>query len=311
MAMQDETGARLPGGLSAGHWTDPVGRTGCTVVLAPGGAVAGVDVRGGAPGTLGTDALRPGRLVERAHAVLLTGGSAFGLDAASGVMRYLEERGLGYQIGGARVPVVAGAVIFDLLNGDPRARPDAAAGYAACQAATGQPAVGAVGAGTGATVAKANGGQPRPGGVGIASASVGAAAVAAVMVANSVGGIWDDERHEWVAPLAPGEGAPGGAVAGANTTIGVVVTDAELTREQANRVAAVAHDGVARAVRPAHTRFDGDTIFCLATGAAAVPPGPAGPAAAPALADLVEVVAAQVVARAIADGVRTGGQPGR
>jgi L-aminopeptidase/D-esterase-like protein len=311
MAMQDETGARLPGGLSAGHWTDPVGRTGCTVVLAPGGAVAGVDVRGGAPGTLGTDALRPGRLVERAHAVLLTGGSAFGLDAASGVMRYLEERGLGYQIGGARVPVVAGAVIFDLLNGDPRARPDAAAGYAACQAATGQPGVGAVGAGTGATVAKANGGQPRPGGVGIASASVGAAAVAAVMVANSVGGIWDDERHEWVAPLAPGKGAPGGAVAGANTTIGVVVTDAELTREQASRVAAVAHDGVARAVRPAHTRFDGDTIFCLATGAGAAPPGPAGPAAAPALADLVEVVAAQVVARAIADGVRAGGRPGR
>jgi L-aminopeptidase/D-esterase-like protein len=300
------TGVRLPGDLSVGHWTDPVGRTGCTVVLVPGGAVAGVDVRGGAPGTLGTDALRPGRLIERAHAILLTGGSAFGLDAASGVMRYLEERGVGHPIGGVRVPIVAGAVIFDLLTGDPRARPDAAAGYAACQAATGQPAAGAVGAGTGATVAKANGGQPRPGGVGIASASVGPAAVAAIMVANSVGGIWDDERHEWVAPLAPGDGAPG-AVAGANTTIGVVVTDAELTREQASRVAAVAHDGVARAVRPAHTRFDGDTIFCLATGAVAVPPGPAG---APAPADLVEVVAAQVVARAIADGVRAGGRPG-
>ena len=297
---------RLPGGVSVGHWTDPVGRTGCTVVLVPGGAAAGVDVRGGAPGTLGTDALRPGRLVERAHAVLLTGGSAFGLDAAGGVMRYLEERGVGHPIGGVRVPIVAGAVIFDLLIGDPRARPDAAAGYAACQAATGQPAVGAVGAGTGATVAKAGGGPPRPGGLGIAGESAGPAAVAAVMVANSVGAIWDDERHEWVEPLAPGAGAPG-PVAGANTTIGVVVTDAELTREQAHRVAAVAHDGLARAVRPAHTRFDGDTIFCLATGAVATPPGAA---AAPVLADLVETVAAQVVARAIADGVRAGGRPG-
>jgi L-aminopeptidase/D-esterase-like protein len=305
------TGVRLPGGVSAGHWTDPVGRTGCTVVLAPGGAMAGVDVRGGAPGTLGTDALRPGRLVELAHAVLLTGGSAFGLDAAGGVMRYLEEHGVGHPIGGVRVPVVAGAVIFDLLTGDPRARPDAAAGYAACQAATSEPAAGAVGAGTGATVAKAGGGPPRPGGVGIASEPVGPAVVAAVMVANSVGAIWDDERHEWIAPLATGqeEGAPG-PLAGANTTIGVVVTDAELTREQANRVATVAHDGIARAVRPAHTRFDGDTIFCLATGAVAAPAGTAGTAPGPALADLVEAAAAQVVARAIAGGVREAGRPG-
>jgi L-aminopeptidase/D-esterase-like protein len=288
------TGARLPGGVSAGHWTDPVGRTGCTVVLALDGAVAGVDVRGGAPGTLGTDELRPGRVVERAHAVLLTGGSAFGLAAAGGVMLYLEEHGVGHPIGGVRVPIVAGAVIFDLLTGDPRARPDAAAGYAACQAATGSPAVGAVGGGTGATVAKAGGGPPRPGGLGIASQAVGPATVAAVMVANAVGAIWDDERHDWVAPLAPGEGAPG-PEAGANTTIGVVVTDAELTREQANRVATVAHDGLARAVRPAHTRFDGDTIFCLATGAVA------GSAA---VQDLVEVAAAELVARAIAAGVR-------
>jgi L-aminopeptidase/D-esterase-like protein len=304
------TGERLPGGVSAGHWTDAEGRTGCTVVLAPDGAMAGVDVRGGAPGTLGTDALRPGRLVELAHAVLLTGGSAFGLDAASGVMRYLEERGAGHPAGGARVPVVAGAVIFDLLSGDPRARPDAAAGYAACEAATGQPAVGAVGAGTGATVAKAGGGPPRPGGLGIASEPAGPATVAAVMVANSVGAIWDDERHEWVAPLAPGEGAPG-PVAGANTTIGVVVTDAELTREQANRVATVAHDGIARAVRPAHTRFDGDTIFCLATGTVADPPRAGGAGPFPDLADLVEVAAALAVARAIAEGVREAGRPAR
>ncbi|HYB85995.1 MAG TPA: P1 family peptidase [Streptosporangiaceae bacterium] len=299
------TGVRLPAGVSAGHWTDVAGRTGCTVVLAPGGAVAGVDVRGGAPGTLGTDELRPGRVVERAHAVLLTGGSAFGLAAAGGVMLYLEEHGVGHPIGGVRVPIVAGAVVFDLLNGDPRARPDAAAGYAACQAATGSPEVGAVGAGTGATVAKAGGGPPRPGGLGIASQAVGPATVAAVMVANAVGAIWDDERHHWVAPLAPAEGAPGPA-AGANTTIGVVVTDAGLTREQANRVAAVAHDGIARAVRPAHTRFDGDTMFCLATGMVAAPAAAGGTGPAPTVADLVEAAAAEVVARAIADGVREG-----
>ena len=324
MADHPEVGVRLPGGVSVGHWTDEAGRTGCTVVLVPGGAVPGVDVRGGAPGTLGTDALRPGMLDDRAHAILLTGGSAFGLAAADGVMRYLDERGVGFAIGTARVPIVAGAVIFDLLTGDPRARPDVAAGYAACQAATGHPAVGAVGAGTGATVAKAGGGQPRPGGVGIASAPAGASTVAAVMVANSVGGIWDDERHEWAAPLAPGKAGPApgeapredgeapgegaaGPVAGANTTIGVVVTDAELTKEQANRVAAVAHDGIARAVRPAHTRYDGDTIFCLATGAV-TPAGTAGTAPVPALADLVEVAAAEAVARAIVQAVREGGR---
>jgi L-aminopeptidase/D-esterase-like protein len=305
MANHPEAPARLPGGVSVGHWTDTAGRTGCTVVLVPGGAVPGVDVRGGAPGTLGTDELRPGMTAERAHAILLTGGSAFGLAAADGVMRYLDELGVGFAIGTVRVPIVAGAVIFDLLTGDPRARPDAAAGHAACLAATGHPEVGAVGAGTGATVAKVGGGRPRPGGVGIATAPAGAATVAAVMVANSVGGIWDDERHEWAAPLAPGEGAAA-PVAGANTTIGVVVTDAELTKEQVNRVAAVAHDGIARAVRPAHTRYDGDTIFCLATGA--VTPGPSGTAPVPALADLVEAAAAEAVARAIVQAVREGGR---
>ena len=305
MANHPEAPARLPGGVSVGHWTDTAGRTGCTVVLVPGGAVPGVDVRGGAPGTLGTDELRPGMTAERAHAILLTGGSAFGLAAADGVMRYLDELGVGFAIGTVRVPIVAGAVIFDLLTGDPRARPDAAAGHAACLAATGHPEVGAVGAGTGATVAKVGGGRPRPGGVGIATAPAGAATVAAVMVANSVGGIWDDERHEWAAPLAPEEGAAA-PVAGANTTIGVVVTDAELTKEQVNRVAAVAHDGIARAVRPAHTRYDGDTIFCLATGA--VTPGPSGTAPVPALADLVEAAAAEAVARAIVQAVREGGR---
>ena len=229
-------------------------------------------------------------------------------------MRYLEERGRGFAIGPALVPIVAGAVIFDLLAGDPKARPDAGAGYAACEAATRHPGQGPVGAGTGATVAKAGTSEPRPGGLGIASAWAGEATVAAVTVANSVGGIWDDERHEWAAPLAPGQvtrqGGTQGPVAGANTTIGVVVTDAELTKEQANRVAAVAHDGIARAVRPAHTRYDGDTIFCLATGAVA-PSGTAGTPPVPALADLVETAAAEAVARAIVQAVREGGRGDR
>jgi L-aminopeptidase/D-esterase-like protein len=284
----------LPRGITVGHWTDPVGRTGCTVVLAPDGAVGGVDVRGAAPATLGTDALRPGTLVDRVHAVLLTGGSAFGLEAAGGVMRYLEEHEVGFELASVRVPIVAGAVIFDLPVGDPRARPDRDAGYAACAVATGQPAVGAVGAGTGATVAKGgDGSQIRPGGVGIASAQAGAATVAAVMVVNSVGGIWDDETHEWVAEFTAWDRASA-LVPGTNTTIGVLATDAALTKDQANRLATVAHDGVARAIRPAHTMYDGDTMFCLATGALAAPY------------DAVEAVGAEVVARAIVAGVRAG-----
>jgi L-aminopeptidase/D-esterase-like protein len=282
----------LPPEIAVGHWSDEKARTGCTVVLAPGGAVGGVDVRGAAPGTLGSDALRPGTLVERVHAILLTGGSAYGLAAADGVMRHLEERGVGQPIGTVRVPIVAGAVIFDLLVGDGRTRPGAAAGEAACRSATRTPAIGAVGCGTGATVAKAGGGtEMRPGGLGIASARVGGAIVTAVMVANSIGGIWDDDRHAWVAPLTRWDRASS-LVPGGNTTIGVVVTDAVLTKEQANRVAAIAHDGIARAVRPAHTMYDGDTLFCLATGATRAPY------------DAVEVAAAEVVARAIAAGVR-------
>jgi len=284
--------AWLPQGVSVGHWTDSRGRTGCTVVLVPKGAVGGVDVRGGAPGTLGTDGLRPGTVIEQAHAVLLTGGSAFGLDAAAGVMQFFEERGVGFEIGPVRIPAVAAAVIFDLLVGDPRARPDREAGYVACETATGNPSMGAVGAGTGASVAKAgDGSQSRQGGVGIASARVDRATVTAVMVVNSVGGIWDDEHGEWVAPLTVWNRASN-LLPGANTTIGVVVTDATLSKEQVNRVAMVAHDGIARAVRPAHTLYDGDTMFCLATGDVDAPY------------DAVEVAAADLVARAIADGVR-------
>jgi L-aminopeptidase/D-esterase-like protein len=251
-----------------------------------------VDVRGAAPSTLGTDALRPGTLVDRVHAILLTGGSAFGLEAAGGLMRYLEEHEIGYELVSVRVPIVAGAVIFDLPVGDPRARPDGDAGYAACAAAGRRPAIGPVGAGTGASVAKGgDGSQVRPGGLGIESARAAGAIVAAVMVVNSVGGVWDDERHEWVAEFTAWDRASA-LVPATNTTIGVVMTDATLTKEQANRLATVAHDGIARAIRPSHTMYDGDTIFALATGAVQAPY------------DAVEAVAADVVSRAIVSGVR-------
>jgi L-aminopeptidase/D-esterase-like protein len=216
----------------------------------------------------------------------------FGLAAATGVMRYLEDRGHGAAFGTVPIPGVVGAVLFDLLEGDPKARPTAEDGYTACLAATTEPAIGAVGAGTGATVAKAGGTSQRAcGGVGVESARVGEALVSAVMVANSVGGIWDDERHEWIAPLA-GWDASTELLPGENTTIGVVATDAKLTNEQANRIATVAHDGIARAVRLAHTMYDGDTIFCIATGRVLAPY------------DAIEVIATDLVARAIASGVR-------
>ena len=291
-SMPDTTSPLLPAGFTVGHWTDEIGRTGCTVVIAPDGAVGGVDVRGAAPATLGTDSLRPGKLMDRVHAVLLTGGSAFGLEAVAGVLRYLEESAIGYELAGVRVPIVGGAVLFDLQVGDPTARPDRDAGYAACAAATGRPASGAVGAGTGASVAKGgDGSRIRPGGVGIASAALGSARVSAVFAVNAVGGIWDDELGEWVAELSFWDRSAS-LIPGANTTLGAVLTDATLSSGQAARLATVAHDGIARAVRPAHTMYDGDTVFSLASGRADAPY------------DAVEVLATELTARAVAAGVR-------
>lgn len=278
-------------GLRVGHWTDPVGRTGCTVLLFDEMSVASVDVRGGAPGTIETALLDPWRTQPGLDAVLLTGGSAYGLAAADGVRRWLEERGRGFAVGPIRVPLVAGAVLFDLLNGDPRARPDAAAGYGACEAATRTPAEGPVGAGTGATCAKLTGRYDRPGGLGIATAHAGDATVTAVIAVNALGGIWDDERSEWVVELPEGPLATA-VPRGASTTIGCVVTDARLDKSQVYRVAVVAHDGLARAVRPAHTDLDGDTIFCASVGSVAVSPVE------------VQVAAAEAVARAIVRAVR-------
>ena len=263
-------------GITVGHATDATAQTGCTVILCPAGATAGVDVRGAAPGTRETDALRSGRLVQKAHAVLLTGGSGFGLDAAGGVVQYLEEQNVGFPAGPVRVPIVPAAVIFDLGVGDANVRPDREMGYQACLNATNEPvAAGTIGAGTGATVGKAPGVTPSPGGVGSACIRLDSGLiVAAIAVVNALGNIVHPDSGEI---LAGGKvngnfvditqrllGA--NIVQGTNTTIGVVATNATLTPAEANRVAEMAHDGMARAIRPAHTMFDGDTLFTLATG---------------------------------------------
>lgn len=258
----------LPAGFAVGHWTDPVALTGCTVILCEGGATAGVHVGGGAPATIQTDIIGPTSATAILHAVLLTGGSAFGLAAYGGVMRFLEEKGVGVAVREWRVPHVAGAVIFDLAIGDGAVRPDANAGYAACRMATGAPAEGLVGAGTGATVAKLASGVSRPGGLGIVSVAAGPATVTAVMVVNALGDIWDGERNEWVYRSDTVE-LPRRSD---NTTIGAVLTDAKLDRDATRRVAMTAHDGLARAVRPAHTDRDGDSIFSLAYGEQVVDP---------------------------------------
>lgn len=280
-------------GVRIGHWSDPVGMTGCTVLLFDGDTVASVDVRGGAPGSVETALLEPWRTATGVHAVVLTGGSAFGLATTDGVRRWLDERGIGAQIVDVRVPLVAGAVIFDLMRGDAKARPGADAGYAACEAATREPAEGCVGVGTGATCAKLTGDRTRAGGFGIASVRAGKATVTAVAVVNAIGGIWDDDAHEWVAQVPAGRAAMPSL--GANTTIGCVVTDARLDKPQAYRVASVAHDGLARAVRPTHTDMDGDAIFCVSVGGKARHAVPTV---------LVQTAAAEAFARAVVRGVR-------
>jgi len=275
-------------GLAVGHFTHPARATGCSVVLCPDGAVAGVDVRGGAPGTRETDLLAPENLVDRVHAVLLTGGSAFGLDAAGGVMHWLEQRGHGFAVGNVRVPIVPAAVLFDLWHGDLSIRPDAAAGYAACEAASGnRPAQGNVGAGAGATVGKLFGiERAMKGGIGTASIRVGAITVAALVAVNASGDVVDpsdgnvlagarnsaDSHHlmHTAAALLRGD-MPPRLQAGMATTLGVVATDAVLDKAQCRKLAGMAHDGLARCINPIHTPVDGDTIFALATGASGKP----------------------------------------
>ena len=272
-------------GITVGHHTLGERPTGCTVVLAGDGAVAGVDVRGGAPGTVETDLLDPVAAVQEVHAVVLTGGSAFGLAARDGVMRYLDEKGVGHRVGGLHVPIVAGAVIYDLsVGGRPQVRPGSDCGYRAAAAASGaMPAEGNAGAGAGATVGKIRGlGRAMKGGAGTASASLSSGVtVGALAIVNALGDVVDPATGSVVAGVRTPDGR---SLADArvlvreppereesegdgNTTIGVVATNAVLTPAEATKLAQMAQDGLARAIYPSHTPRDGDTVFSLATGA--------------------------------------------
>lgn len=283
-------------GVRVGHWTNARARTGATVVLLPPGAVASGEVRGGAPGTREWALLSPERLVAAVDAVVLTGGSAFGLAACDGVVRWCEERGRGFPTPAGPVPIVVGAVLYDLAVGDAKVRPDAAAGYAAAQAATDGPvATGRVGAGTGATVDKWRGPEhARPGGIGTASARSGGCVVGALFAVNAYGGLAADGAYGG-APT--GEDLPRAvATPFTNTTIGVVATDAALDKVGCLLVAQAAHDGLARALEPVHATVDGDAVVAASVGTAEVP------------VDAVRVLAARAVEAAVRSAL--GGAPG-
>jgi L-aminopeptidase/D-esterase-like protein len=312
----------LPGVL-VGHETDPR-PTGVTVVLLPDGTTVGVDVRGAAPGTRETDLLDPVNTIDVAHAIVLSGGSAYGLATATGVMRWLEEQGRGVEIGPVRVPIVPAAVVFDLLVGDPGIRPDAEAGYRACAAAVPIDSAeqGSVGAGAGATVGKLLGPErAMRGGLGVATLTAGGVTMAAVVVVNAVGDVVDPRSGAVLAGARTSADAldPAGTVAtvltraqtggqppepgpGGATTIGALVTDARLTKAQATRLAQVAHDGLARTIRPVHTPMDGDTLFMAGTGTGpdATPSGMPGAGMT-----LLSIMAAEVTAQAVVAGIRS------
>ncbi len=308
-------------GIKVGHLTDSRRPTGCTVILCEEGAVGGVDVRGAAPGARETDLLNPINTVQQVHAVVLSGGSAFGLDAATGVMRYLEERGIGFDTRVARVPIVPAAILFDLGVGDPKIRPDAEAGYKACKAATSaRVAEGNVGAGAGATVGKLFGmDRAMKGGLGSTSIKLSdgksSLTVGAIVAVNAVGDVIDPRSGKIVAgartkdgkallgamnAILRGEPLPP-LLGGEATTIGVVATDARLDKAQATKVAQMAHDGLARVINPVHTPVDGDTIFALATGESSRPPN----------VTLIGALAAEAMAQAILRAVKAAkGMPG-
>lgn len=269
-------------GIKVGHAQDVEAGTGCTVIICEEGATAGVDVRGGSPGTRETDLLDPQNLVDKVHAVMLSGGSAFGLDAASGAMKYLEERDIGFDVQVTKVPIVCSAVLFDLVVGDHRVRPDLEMGYEACVNATNMECPnGNVGAGTGATVGKFLGiERAMKGGLGSYAIQVGDLKVGAIVAVNALGDIIDPETGEILAGLLDEDGK---ALIGTedtmaikynekknifsgNTTIGVVATNGIFTKSQMNKLASMSHNGYARSMRPAHSIFDGDTIFTMATG---------------------------------------------
>ena len=313
-------------GVLIGQVEDPDAITGCTVVLCMDGAVAGVDQRGGAPGTRETDLLAPMHLVQKVHAVLLTGGSAFGLDAATGVMRYLEEQGVGFDVRVAKVPIVPAAVLFDLDIGSADVRPDAEMGYAACLNASGDPPrEGNAGAGMGAIVGKILGmATAMKSGIGTASINLGGGLVVGAIVAvNAFGDVIDPRTGSILAGARPAKLGPaqvGGEgpyadtlevmksmigktvlrfASRGNTVIGVVATNAALSKEDANKVAQMAHDGLARTVRPAHTMLDGDTMFAISTGGKKADVNLVGAYAAEAVASAI--VRAVTAAESIAD----------
>ena len=305
--------APTPAGFAIGHFTDPVGETGCTAILAPPGCRGGIDVRGGGPGTRETEAVGPYSGTGEVTGVVLAGGSAHGLAAADGAVRWLEEHGRGYATPGGLVPIVPAAVVYDLLQGDPKARPDAAAGYAACDAAeVGVPERGRVGAGTGAAVGKVLGrGAATRAGVGYAGGKTGAGVtVAAVAVANAFGDVIGEDGTVLAGPRGAG-GEPASsaeavmamqsppdwaALAERNTTLVCLMTDASLDKAACTRIARMASAGIARAVNPAYSDVDGDVVFCLASGA---PPAPDRFVSL-----TVGTLAATVTAAAIRDAVR-------
>lgn len=269
-------------GICVGHESNFEAKTGCTVILCEKGATTGVDVRGGAPGSRETDLLNPMNLVDKVHGIVLAGGSAFGLDAASGAMQYLEERNIGFDVGVTHVPIVPCSVLFDLTIGDPRIRPDKKMGYEACLKASRQDyQQGSIGAGTGATVGKIAGYERcMKSGIGTWSVKVGELVVGAIVAVNAFGDIVDPATGEIIAGarIEDGQGfintvelmkqnplVSKNAFVG-NTTIGVVATNAVLTKAQAQKIAGMTHNGYARTIRPVHTQYDGDTVYVMGTG---------------------------------------------
>jgi L-aminopeptidase/D-esterase-like protein len=291
-------------GIRVGHDTNLEAGTGCTVILCDTPAVGGVDVRGGAPATRETDLLHPLHMVEEVHAIVLTGGSAFGLDAAGGVMHYLEEHSIGIDVGVAKVPIVPAAAILDLGFGSASVRPNAAAGYRACEQATAEAIPqGNIGAGTGATVGKLLGpGFMMKGGLGSASTRMDdGTLVGAIVVVNALGDVIDPQTQQ---VIAGARNPLGGFIASnllGNTTIAVIATSANLPKDATNKVAQMAHDGIAQVIRPAHTMFDGDTVFALALGTASQPKGAATTASQ---VSMIGATAAATLARAILNAVR-------
>jgi L-aminopeptidase/D-esterase-like protein len=273
-------------GIKIGHFTDSRRPTGCTVVLYEQGAVAAVDVRGSAPGTRETDLLKPTNLVDKVNAIVLSGGSAFGLETASGVMRYLEEHDAGFTTAAGNIPIVPAAILYDLTLGDGKIRPNADAGYQACiNAKAGPVEEGCIGAGAGATVGKIAGGRPMKGGVGTSSIKLGnGLVVGAIVAVNCIGDVIDPKTGKIVAGARTPDGkgflniieayrtGRGAAFPDRNTTIGVIATNARFDKTQMTKIAEMSHDGIARTINPAHTPFDGDTLFTISTGASSVTP---------------------------------------